>query len=88
MDLLEGLRDAAREMAWADRALCAEVDPELFYPDASVTARHAKRVCMACEVRVACLDYALRTGQRWGVWGGLSERQRRAILRQRERRAA
>jgi len=71
---------------WRDRALCAEVDPEIFFPDKGESAAPAKRVCMACEVRPECLDYALKRREAHGIWGGLSERERRELAR--EKRAA
>jgi WhiB family transcriptional regulator, redox-sensing transcriptional regulator len=67
---------------WQDRALCAETDPAAFFPEKGEPSRPAKRVCMACEVRAECLDYALETDQKFGVWGGLSERERRLLGRQ------
>jgi WhiB family redox-sensing transcriptional regulator len=65
---------------WEDRALCAEVDPELFFPEGQGNHgfRDAKRVCLACEVRAECLGYALEHPELRGVWGGLSERERGA----------
>jgi WhiB family transcriptional regulator, redox-sensing transcriptional regulator len=75
---------ASRELAWADQALCAETDPEAFYPEKGSSTREAKRTCMACEVRSECLEYALARDERFGVWGGLSERQRRALRRKRD----
>ena len=71
---------------WMDAALCAEVDPDLHFPEKGGGVKDAKKVCMACEVRVECLDYALDHGEKHGIWGGLSERQRREILRGRGRR--
>ena len=62
-----------------DRALCTQVDPELFYPAPGSTAAPAKRVCRQCPVADACLAYALEHDERWGVWGGLSERQREKL---------
>ncbi|GEL48050.1 hypothetical protein CHO01_31660 [Cellulomonas hominis] len=63
---------------WADSALCAQVDPDLFFPDKGGPTSEAKRVCRRCEVRVECLYWALEAGERFGVWGGMSERERRA----------
>lgn len=68
---------------WRLSALCAQTDPELFFPEKGGSTRQAKAVCSRCEVRTACLDYALTTGQRDGVWGGLSTRQRQLLHRQR-----
>jgi WhiB family transcriptional regulator, redox-sensing transcriptional regulator len=62
---------------WWERALCAEVDTELFFPEKGNSSLAAKKVCFACEVRGACLDDALARGERHGVWGGLSYQQRR-----------
>ncbi|UQX13555.1 WhiB family transcriptional regulator [Candidatus Mycobacterium methanotrophicum] len=64
---------------WRDRALCAQTDPEVFFPVPGGSTRAAKRVCMRCEVRSECLDYALAHDERFGVWGGLSERARRRL---------
>ncbi|MEU4348274.1 WhiB family transcriptional regulator [Streptomyces sp. NPDC023838] len=60
--------------------MCAQTDPEIFYPETGVTCRTAKAICMACDARAACLEYALTRGERFGVWGGLSERERRHLL--------
>jgi WhiB family redox-sensing transcriptional regulator len=68
-------------LAWQAGALCAQVDPEAFFPDKGGSTREAKSVCMSCEVRLDCLDYALATDQRFGIWGGLSERERRKVKR-------
>lgn len=68
--------------AWQDRALCAEIGTDLWFPEKGASARQAKQVCAACEVRAACLGYALETGQTHGIWGGLSERERRRLGRQ------
>lgn len=68
---------------WREDALCAQTDPEVFHPEPGHSVRAAKRVCMACEVRTECLDYALGAGEHGGVWGGLSDRERRALQRQR-----
>jgi len=67
------------ELAWQERALCAQTDPEAFFPEKGGSTREAKRVCMACEVRAECLEYALGKDERFGIWGGLSERERRRV---------
>jgi WhiB family transcriptional regulator, redox-sensing transcriptional regulator len=67
------------DLEWQERALCAQTDPEAFFPEKGGSTREAKRVCMACEVRVQCLDYALENDERFGIWGGLSERERRRV---------
>ncbi len=80
---------SAGEMPWQDRARCQETDPEAFFPEQGASTRLAKRVCVACEVRAECLEYALETSQEFGVWGGMSRGERRRLKRQqRERKAA
>jgi WhiB family redox-sensing transcriptional regulator len=66
---------------WQDRALCAQTDPEAFFPEKGGSTREAKRVCRNCEVRAECLDFALENDERFGIWGGLSERERRRLKR-------
>lgn len=66
----------AVEDDWQDYALCAQTDPESFFPEKGGSSYEAKRVCLACEVRDECLEYALKHDERFGIWGGLSERER------------
>lgn len=66
---------------WQERALCAQTDPEAFFPEKGGSTREAKRICLGCEVRDACLEYALANDERFGIWGGLSERERRRLKR-------
>ena len=73
----------AEELGWQEQALCAQTDPEAFFPEKGGSTRPAKQVCAGCEVRDECLEYALRNDERFGIWGGLSERERRALKRQR-----
>jgi WhiB family redox-sensing transcriptional regulator len=70
------------DLGWQDRALCAQTDPEAFFPEKGGSTREAKRVCRSCEVRAECLEYALENDERFGIWGGLSERERRRIKRE------
>jgi WhiB family redox-sensing transcriptional regulator len=70
--------------AWRADALCAETDPEAFFPEKGGSTRDAKRVCAGCPVRAECLEFALASDERFGIWGGLSERERRRL---RQRRA-
>jgi WhiB family redox-sensing transcriptional regulator len=79
-ELLEIVEDA-EEQDWQDRALCAETDPEAFFPEKGGSTREAKRICSQCEVRSQCLEYALAHDERFGIWGGLSERERRRLKR-------
>jgi WhiB family redox-sensing transcriptional regulator len=75
-------RVVGRRGNWRDLALCAQVDPELFFPEKGEPSHAAKRVCAGCEVRAECLQEALDRNERFGVWGGLSERERRTLGRQ------
>jgi WhiB family redox-sensing transcriptional regulator len=69
------------EDQWQERALCAQTDPEAFFPEKGGSTREAKRICLGCEVKDSCLDYALANDERFGIWGGLSERERRRLKR-------
>jgi WhiB family transcriptional regulator, redox-sensing transcriptional regulator len=75
---------------WVHRARCKDEDPELFFPvgttgPAAVQIEAAKAICVKCDVRVQCLEWAMATGQDAGVWGGHSEEERRALRRARRR---
>ena len=69
------------EDQWQERALCAQTDPEAFFPEKGGSTREAKRICLGCDVKDECLDYALANDERFGIWGGLSERERRRLKR-------
>jgi WhiB family redox-sensing transcriptional regulator len=71
----------ARPYRWQDDALCAQTDPDSFFPEKGGTTTDAKTTCMGCPVRRECLDYALTHNERYGVWGGLSERERHRLKR-------
>ncbi|MGY5765934.1 WhiB family transcriptional regulator [Brachybacterium sp. DNPG3] len=73
--------DFEEELTWQERALCAQTDPEAFFPEKGGSTREAKKVCVSCEVRAECLEYALQNDERFGIWGGLSERERRKLKR-------
>jgi WhiB family redox-sensing transcriptional regulator len=66
---------------WQDSALCAQADPEAWFPEKGGSTREAKRICQGCEVKAECLDYALDHGEHFGIWGGLSEHERRKLKR-------
>lgn len=80
-----GVRRAAptedNTLAWQGDALCAQTDPEAFFPEKGGSTRDAKRICTTCDVRGECLEYALQNDERFGIWGGLSERERRKLKR-------
>lgn len=67
------------DTSWQERALCAQTDPEAFFPEKGGSTREAKRICAVCPVRAECLSYALEHDERFGIWGGLSERERRRL---------
>lgn len=77
-----GLFVEDEEESWQDRALCAQTDPEAFFPEKGGSTREAKKICTGCEVKAECLEYALANDERFGIWGGLSERERRRIKRE------
>lgn len=68
-------------LAWQADALCAQTDPEAFFPEKGGSTRDAKKICTTCEVKAECLEYALQNDERFGIWGGLSERERRKLRR-------
>lgn len=85
------LRETGRRMDWRSQAACVHEDPELFFPvgttgPAVEQSEEAKRVCARCEVREPCLEFAIATNQDAGVWGGLTEDERRSLRRARQRR--
>lgn len=66
---------------WHEHAVCATTDPDAFFPEKGGSTREAKRICARCEVKTECLDYALRNDERFGIWGGKSERELRKLKR-------
>jgi WhiB family transcriptional regulator, redox-sensing transcriptional regulator len=66
---------------WIGDAVCATTDPEAFFPEKGGSTREAKQICASCTVQAECLDWALDRDERFGIWGGLSERERRRIKR-------
>lgn len=75
------------DLEWQERGLCAQVDPELFFPEKGQSTKAAKQVCMACDVRGVCLEDALARGERFGIAGGKSERERRTIAAERAKQS-
>lgn len=78
---LPGFGDTADDgqLAWQADALCAQTDPEAFFPEKGGSTRDAKKVCGSCPVKQQCLEYALSNDERFGIWGGMSERERRRL---------
>ncbi|MCL2784130.1 MAG: WhiB family transcriptional regulator [Propionibacteriaceae bacterium] len=79
LTLIAGIDEDAS--AWQASALCAQTDPEAFFPEKGGSTREAKSVCKVCDVKQECLEYALAHDERFGIWGGLSERERRRLKR-------
>jgi WhiB family transcriptional regulator, redox-sensing transcriptional regulator len=73
----------AEHLTWQRFANCLGVDPDLFFPERGASTREAKEVCRGCVVREDCLEFAITNGEKFGIWGGLSERERRRIRRAR-----
>ena len=66
---------------WRERAACFGIDPDTFFPVTEDEAGAALTYCGACKIRQECLAWALKNGERYGVWGGMTEQQRRRIQR-------
>lgn len=81
MSTFIGLALSIKNEPWIDEAVCPQTDPEAFHPEKGGSTREAKMICLSCPVRLECLEYALARDERWGVWGGLSERERRRLKR-------
>lgn len=83
MEQRRGHRFELGDRNWQGQANCLGVDPDLFFPERGASTREAKGVCRGCVVQQECLEYALINGEKFGIWGGLSERERRGIRRRR-----
>ncbi|MGW1161331.1 WhiB family transcriptional regulator [Streptomyces sp. NPDC002513] len=73
--------NTAPDIAWQEQALCAQTGADFFFPEPGSSVREAKRICELCAIRSACLEYALAHDERFGVWGGLSEKERLHLRR-------
>lgn len=71
--------EETNSLSWQADAVCAQTDPEAFFPEKGGSTRDAKRICAGCDVKQQCLEYALANDERFGIWGGLSERERRKL---------
>ena len=71
------------DFSWKQDANCLGINPDLFYPERGVSSAQAKSVCRGCTVKEQCLEYALQNGEKFGIWGGMSERGRRVLRRER-----
>jgi WhiB family redox-sensing transcriptional regulator len=80
-------RSAVTPISWRALARCRGVDPEIFHPAPEDDGAEAKAICALCPVREACLEDALMRREKDGVWGGLTARERRRVIRQRRKSA-
>ncbi|MDD5710738.1 MAG: WhiB family transcriptional regulator [Candidatus Colwellbacteria bacterium] len=80
----EGFPFTPIDLEWQDQANCRGSDSDLFFLERGKSSQSAKVICRECQVREECLEFAINTGQRFGVWGGLSERERRRVRRERQ----
>lgn len=87
LDELWGLFKPDGDLSWQHKALCSQTDPEAFFPEKGGSTRDAKRVCAQCEVREICLKWAIDHDERFGIWGGMSERERRRYKKTRSQQA-
>jgi WhiB family transcriptional regulator, redox-sensing transcriptional regulator len=83
-DLIEALQAEGVDMAWQDFANCRGADPDLFFPERGASTRTAKQICRECGVQDACLEFAIVSSEKFGIWGAMSERERRKIRRERQ----
>ena len=72
------------DYTWKSAGSCVGADPDLFFPERGESVKEAKAICEGCEIREECLEFALTNGEKFGIWGGLSERERRVIRRNRK----
>lgn len=73
---------AARDdQHWRDFALCAQIGQDPFFPESGESTKEGKRICSGCDVRAECLAYALTRNELWGIWGGMSRRERVRLQR-------
>jgi WhiB family redox-sensing transcriptional regulator len=79
--LLEPDSEAERT-DWREDAICVQTDSEAFFPEKGGSTREAKKVCLSCDARERCLEWALDNDERHGIWGGMSERERRKLKKQ------
>jgi WhiB family redox-sensing transcriptional regulator len=75
------------EQPWLVFGACRDADPNLFFPSNREETEQALSICASCPVRPECLDYALEAGERFGIWGGLTEKRRRKLVLQARRSA-
>lgn len=75
---------AAEDLTWMEDALCAQTDPDVFYPEKGGSTAPATSICSSCQVRQECLEYAVTNDIRHGIWGGTSDNDRKRMSRERK----
>ncbi|MDO5024978.1 MAG: WhiB family transcriptional regulator [Trueperella sp.] len=70
--------------SWMEDALCAQTDPDIFYPEKGGSTAPATSICKNCSVRAECLEYAVSNDIRHGIWGGMSDNDRKRMARERK----
>jgi len=78
-EFIEALQAEGFDMSWQDFANCRGADPDLFFPERGASTRTAKGICRECTVLGECLEFAIVSSEKFGIWGGLSERERRIV---------
>lgn len=73
--------NAAAAVRWQDHKACSVANAELFFPERGGSSSAARAICAKCPVRTACLRYALEHHEKFGIWGGTSERERRRLMK-------
>jgi len=84
LDDLKRALQTGHDLAWQDGANCRGANADLFFPERGASTRAAKAICRECQVREECLEFAITTGEKFGIWGGMSERERRRVRRDRQ----
>jgi WhiB family transcriptional regulator, redox-sensing transcriptional regulator len=83
-DFIDALTAGGLDLSWQDFANCKGADPDLFFPERGASTRQAKSICRECSVRAECLEFAIVSSEKFGIWGGMSERERRKIRKERQ----
>jgi WhiB family redox-sensing transcriptional regulator len=84
LDDLKSVIAGGHDLEWQDHANCKGANADLFFPERGASTRAAKAICRECLVRDECLEFAITTGEKFGIWGGMSERERRRVRRERQ----
>jgi WhiB family redox-sensing transcriptional regulator len=77
----------AADAKWRGDAACMDLPVDMFFPPVEAEAHDAVAICQGCRVRQACLDYAVDHSERFGIWGGLTPKERRSLMHKRRIRA-